>query len=660
MKSGIFRLTCMRFFIILLLALLSYCTEIAAQNTVQNYVTFKTATPDIKESYYEGLKSNKKGDYKESIKIFSKLLRKEPRFIDARIQFAAALEELKSIDDAVVEYKNVLKIDTMYEPRVLKALGRVLKAQKKYEEAAFYYTRFAVLYKGAAASVEDARLEAASCMLLDQSTRHPWDIKLENLGSGVNTSAQEYLPCLFLDGKSLVFTRVVRGQEDFYISKLKDDGNWGTAEPISQLNTSNNEAGETISADGKTIVFVACSYKDSYGTCDLYISYFKKGKWTASENMGAQINSSAWDSEPSLSADGQTLYFASNRTGGYGESDIWVSQKSKDGKWQKPVPLPAPINDAYKSESPFIHPDGKSLYFRSNIKSGMGGYDLYKSNLREDGTWSEPINLGAPINSTQDEGALVVSPDGRYGYYASNVENTVDVQGGITNYGGNDIYRFEMPISLRPLPVSYVKANVVDAETNKPLVAEIELQDLSKNGKNLSFSSDEDGSLLVCIPSGKSYGFNVSKLGYAFYSQNFQLDTTKYTEPFMLEIKLQKLNASDKIDRKPVVLNNIFFDSGASTLHEESNFELEKLFQLLNQSPSLKIQINGHTDNVGSASDNLSLSTNRAKSVYDFLIKKGIAASRLSYKGYGETKPLVQNTDDISRQSNRRTEFEIK
>lgn len=660
MKSGIFRLTCMRFFIILLLALLSFSTEIAAQNTAQNYVTFKTATPDIKESYYEGLKSNKKGDYNQSVKIFSKLLRKEPRFIDARIQFAAALEELKSIDDAVVEYKNVLKIDTMYEPRVLKALGRVLKAQKKYEEAAFYYTRFAVRYKGAASSIEDARLEAASCKLLDQSTRHPWDIKLENLGSGVNTSAQEYLPCLFLDGKSLVFTRVVRGQEDFYISKLKDDGSWGTATPITELNTSNNEGAETISADGKTIVFVACDYEKSYGTCDLYISYFKKGKWTASENMGAQINSSAWDTQPSLSADGQTLYFTSNRTGGFGESDIWVSQKSKDGKWQKPVPLPTPINDAYKSESPFIHPDGKSLYFRSNVKSGMGGFDLYKSDLREDGTWTEPLNLGAPINSTKDEGSLIVSPDGKYGYYASDMQNSSENQAQPISFGGHDIYRFEMPKALRPLPVSYVKATVVDAETNKPLVAEVELQNLSKNGKNLTLSSDEDGSLLVCIPSGKSYAFNVSKIGYAFFSQNFKLDTAKYTEPFILEIKLQKLNEVDKIGRKPVVLNNIFFDSGASTLREESNFELEKLFQLLNQSPSLKIQINGHTDNVGSASDNLILSTNRAKSVYDFLIKKGIEASRLSYKGFGETKPLVQNTDDISRQSNRRTEFEIK
>ena len=382
MKTVIFRFTFMRFFIFFLLAILSCGAEIAAQN----YITYKTATPEIKETYYEGLQANKKGDYNQSVKIFSKLLKKEPRFIDARIQFAAALEELKSIDEAVVEYKNVLKIDTLYEPKVLKALGRVLKAQKKYEEAGFYYTRFSVVYKGATTSIEDAKLEAASCKLLDQSTRHPWDIKPENLGSGVNTSAQEYLPCLFLDGKSLVFTRVVNGQEDFYMSKLNDEGHWDMANPITELNTSNNEGAETISADGKTIVFVACDYGKSYGSCDLYISYFKKGKWTASENMGPQINSTAWDSQPSLSADGQTLYFTSNRTGGFGESDIWVSQKSKDGKWQKPIPLPAPINDVYKSESPFIHPDGKSLYFRSNKKPGLGGFDLYKSELREDGT----------------------------------------------------------------------------------------------------------------------------------------------------------------------------------------------------------------------------------------------------------------------------------
>ena len=237
----------------------------------QDYITLKTASESVKKQYLEGLQFNKKGEYERSIKVFSKVIKNEHRFIDARIQFAAALEELKSFEPAIEEYKSVLKIDTLYEPRVLKALGRLLKAQMNYQEAAYFYNRFYVLSTGPEESRSSARLEAQSCELMDRAIKNPWDLKPENLGVTINTSLHEYLPCLSVDGQNLIFTRVVQGNEDFYQSTLDNESKWTSALPITELNTANNEGAQTISADGKTMVFEACDYLYTYGSCDCYI-----------------------------------------------------------------------------------------------------------------------------------------------------------------------------------------------------------------------------------------------------------------------------------------------------------------------------------------------------------------------------------------------------
>ena len=626
-------------------------------SNAQTYTTVKTASDALKKQYLEGLQFNKKGEYERSVKVFSKVIKQEPRFIDARIQFAAALEEMKSIETAIDEYKSVLKIDTLYEPRVLKALGRLLKSQNRYQEAAYFYQRFYVLSKGPEESRESARMEAESCLLMDKAIKSPWDVNPENLGPSINTATHEYLPCISVDGQELIFTRIVNGNEDFYQSKLGKENKWLPSTPISELNTRENEGAQTVSADGKTLVFVACDYPDTYGSCDLYISYNAKGIWSKPRNMGQNVNSTAWDTQPSLSANGNQLFFTSNRTGGMGDSDIWVSEKSSSGKWEKPRPLPAPVNDENKSESPFIHPDGRTLYYRSNRKPGFGGFDLFMSRLSDDGVWSAPLNLGYPINTPKDEGALVVSLDGEYGYYASDAEAK---SGEKSNYGKNDIYRFRMPEPLRPSMVTYVRATVVEQSTNKPLQARVELKSLGENTSPLEMDTDESGSFLVCIPSGKSYALNVSKEGYTFYSDNFTLDTIRRADPFLIEVHLQKLQPSVRNAQKPIILNNIFFDTGSSVLKDDSHYELNKLYELLKTNPDLKIQINGHTDDIGEVAVNQKLSEDRAKAVYDYLASKGIDSKRLSYKGFGESKPIVENKDSHSRQTNRRTEFEIK
>jgi len=644
----------MKKYLLLSLILLSF---IFAQNIkAQNYIQLKNAPEQLKKDFKNGKEYFDKKDYDKSVKLFSKILIKEPRFIDARIFLATSFDRQKKYDNAIAEYKNVLKTDTLYEPEVLLAIGRLLKSKDQYKDAAYYYARFIALTPATDNKRQMAADEAGVCRFLANAMADKKDIHLYNLGPTINTSAHEYLPCLSVDGKTLIFTRVINNNEDFYQSIMNDDGNWSHAVPIHELNTPMHEAGQTISADGRTLVFVACDYPDSYGSCDLYISYLKKGVWTPAKNMGNIVNSTSWDSQPSLSADGKVLFFTSSRRGGMGESDIWVTFKDANGNWKKPGPLAAPINDAGRSESPFIHPDGRTLYFRSDRKPGMGGFDLYMAKLDEAGKWSVPINLGYPINTSEDEGALIVSTDGTTAYYSSDVKNSADV----TNYGKNDIYRFTLPTEFRPGKVTYLKAKVIDDASGKAISANVQLQRLKTGTSLTDMMVEDDGIFLVCIPAGEAYALNVSKPGYTFYSANFTMDTVTRTEPFDMTISLQKITGNNVPGNKPVVLNNIFFNTGSASLRQESEYELNKLLAMLVENPSIKIQINGHTDDVGNEADNLKLSTDRAKAVYDFLKAKGIDAARLSYKGFGEKMPLVENKDEKSRQTNRRTEFEIK
>ena len=648
------RCSIMKKYLLLSLILLSF---IFAQNIkAQNYIQLKNAPEQLKKDFKNGKEYFDKKDYDKSVKLFSKILIKEPRFIDARIFLATSFDRQKKYDNAIAEYKNVLKTDTLYEPEVLLAIGRLLKSKDQYKDAAYYYARFIALTPATDNKRQMAADEAGVCRFLANAMADKKDIHLYNLGPTINTSAHEYLPCLSVDGKTLIFTRVINNNEDFYQSIMNDDGNWSHAVPIHELNTPMHEAGQTISADGRTLVFVACDYPDSYGSCDLYISYLKKGVWTPAKNMGNIVNSTSWDSQPSLSADGKVLFFTSSRRGGMGESDIWVTFKDANGNWKKPGPLAAPINDAGKSESPFIHPDGRTLYFRSDRKPGIGGFDLYMAKLDEAGKWSVPINLGYPINTSEDEGALIVSTDGTTAYYSSDVKNSADV----TNYGKNDIYRFTLPTEFRPGKVTYLKAKVIDDASGKAISANVQLQRLKTGTSLTDMMVEDDGIFLVCIPAGEAYALNVSKPGYTFYSANFTMDTVTRTEPFDMTISLQKITGNNVPGNKPVVLNNIFFNTGSASLRQESEYELNKLLAMLVENPSIKIQINGHTDDVGNEADNLKLSTDRAKAVYDFLKAKGIDAARLSYKGFGEKMPLVENKDEKSRQTNRRTEFEIK
>jgi outer membrane protein OmpA-like peptidoglycan-associated protein/tetratricopeptide (TPR) repeat protein len=468
----------------------------------------------------------------------------------------------------------------------------------------------------------------------------------QNMGAAINSTESEYFPSLTIDTKELVFTRRLNGaNEDFFTSK-KDSGQWIKAKPIEgDVNTPQNEGAQNISQDGQWLVFTGCNRPDGFGSCDLYISYFDKNGWTEAINLGGWINSNQWESQPCLSPDKRDLYFASRRHGGLGGIDIYVSHLQDNGKWGEPENLGPGINTSGDEQCPFIHADNQTLYFTSNSWPGYGDDDLFYVRKGPGGDWSKPINLGYPINTIDREGTLFIEASGQTAYYASDKNDS---------RGGLDIYSFELRDDIRPYKTLWVKGQVFDKKTSKGLPSAVELIDLASKRTISKVQTDEQGNYLITLPVGKDYVFNVNRKGYLFYSDNFLLSQHVPDSVYEKNIPLQpiELNAS-------IVLNNIFFDVNKFELKPESQIELDKIVQLLNDNPTLKIQISGHTDNQGKPSANLTLSNNRAKTVVSYLINKRITPQRLTFKGFGETQPVADNKTDAGRTKNRRTELKV-
>jgi len=357
------------------------------------------------------------------------------------------------------------------------------------------------------------------------------------------------------------------------------------------------------------------------------------------------VNTESWESSPSLSPDKRDLYFASNRGGGYGGSDIYVTHRLPNGRWSEPENMGPDINTVGDERSPYIHADNQTLYFTSTGHLGYGGDDLFMSKKGPNGTWGKPVNLGYPINTIENEGSLIVSADGKTAFYASDRNDSK---------GLLDLYTFELPPSVRPARTLWVKGKVFDKKTSKGLPSAVELTDLSTQEVLSKVQTDETGNYLITIPVGKDYAFNVNRRGYLFFSENFDLSQKAPDSTYKVDIPLQPIEPNATI-----VLKNIFFDTKKYDLKTESTSELDKIVVLMRDNPTLTIQINGHTDNVGKADDNMTLSNNRAQSVIKYLASKGVEPSRLSFKGYGATQPVADNATEDGRARNRRTELKV-
>ncbi len=519
-----------------------------------------------------------------------------------------------------------------------------------YERAAWFYEAYlrsadrrAPYEERSEKGLENARF---SIQTLKKKSQHP----VVNLGMAINTAAMEYFPSISADGELLVFTyrdtASSKKDEDFKQS-IREGETWGRAQFLrGRLNTPDNEGAQCVSADGRFLVFTGCNRQEGKGSCDLYFSTLgPDGQWSLPRNLGDSINTPQWETQPSLAPDGSALFFVRGRLREPGQSDIYVAYRRPDGRFSRAVRLPAPINTPGTESTPFIHFDQRTLFFASNGHVGMGGLDFYVSRLDDQNRWSEPVNLGHPINGPGDQSGLVVGADGATAFFGSNSHS-----GG---FGSFDLYTVLLPDSLRALPTSWIKGRVLSAATGAPLRASLRWTRLSDAKVFFDGSTSGDGRFTATVPSAGEYSLTAESDGHLFYSGYYRVaEGTSALEP--IEILMEPI-----VSGKVLRLNNVFFSTNSSELRPESRTELNLLSDLLKVNADLRIRIEGHTDAEGETAANQTLSENRSKSVRDYLVGKGVAPSRLEVEGFGESRPIDSNETETGRQKNRRTEIRL-
>ena len=479
---------------------------------------------------------------------------------------------------------------------------------------------------------------------------------------GISSQLDDYLVSLSPDNEIAYYTRKTKDfqisgyksepafQEKFYFSYRISDNVFDNGKEMPYpFNRNENEGGATITGNNKELIYTVCKMVTSprqYYNCDLYSSKNIKGYWTDIVPLERVNRPDTWESMPSVTADGKELYFVSNRPGGVGGYDIYKSFKDENGEWSEPINLGEPINTPGDEKSPFIHTDTRTLYFSSNGRPGMGGYDIYYVKLNDDNEKLEVKNIGYPINTENDEVGFIVSIDGKYGYFSSNnIKNE--------SIGGMDFYYFSLYNEAKPEEVILVKGNLKSDDTTKPIKATVQIK--SMESKRITFIPvDEDGDYVASLLKNEDYLLTI-KGEDIVYQSTYVAAKDSITAPVIkLEMEVQPIEVG-----KHYRLHNIYFAFNSADILANSQKVLDEFIVFLNDHPTLQIGIEGHTDNVGSDEFNLILSENRAKAVYNYLVNNGIDANRLQYKGFGESSPIATNETEEGRAMNRRTEFVI-
>ena len=479
-----------------------------------------------------------------------------------------------------------------------------------------------------------------------------------NLGGGVNSKWGDYMPQSDPTGRVIYFTSDRKGGldiedgddedgwgEDLWRIEKKGQG-WSKPSLLPQpINSYSHDGAASFSGDGQLMVYSACGRDEGLGSCDIYTAELLGDTWSEPRNLGDVVNSEEWDAQPTISTDGGTLIFSSERGGGYGDADLYMVHRTRFGEWGVPVNLGSTINTPFMESSPYLSPDGKTLYFSSSGHPGFGDSDLFKT-VYENGIWSEPVNMGAPLNSAGADRYFTIGGSGQVGYFAS------DRAGG---RGQLDLYSIGIPEAMRPQPTVVVSGTVSSAKGGAPVGAWVLVEDL-KTGDLIATnkSNSATGRYLVVLPAGRTYSVSANKDGFFFFSQKFDVPADSKYQEVKKDIALEPIEKGSK-----VVLNNVFFETGKAALSPESKVELHKAVALMGDNPSMVIELGGHTDNVGDPDVNMKLSHGRAMAVRQFLIDAGTAAGRVQAKGYGETSPVADNETPEGRQANRRTEIVI-
>lgn len=647
-----------------LICLFAYAGNASAQAKPK----YSTKSKKAIALYEAGQTAHMQEQFRTAIEMYEEAKRIDPKFTESYFMCAEAYMDLGDYQRQVDNLKAGFALDSTIFVSGYYQAGIALCRMGRFPEATEWFDLYKHYSKGKRTRYNvDAWMKKA--MIAKELMENPVPFDPRPISPNIEAPYDMYWPSITLDEEEFVFTMLVPRDaslfasnpnlpknsqffnEEFFMS-TRHNGEWGPIEPVVGINTPNNEGAQALSIDGKWMFFTACGRSDSRGSCDLYFSRRTPDGWSEPINIGQPVNSAYWESQPCFSADGKTLYFVSNRPGGMGDNDIWYAEIV--GFRTNGVPLFGEVRNAGdsintpgKETSPFIHADGKTIYFSSDFWPGLGDADIFYSRRNDSLQWSTPKNIGYPINTPNDNLGFIVSASGSTAYFSS----TKRLDNGSAK---KELLCIDMPQAARPTPVSYIKGKVYDIKSLKPLSANIELIRLDvQKQQTQALSDDHNGSFLINLPSGYDYGLFAQCDGYFFFSENISVkeNASSQNGPMTIDIPLTPLVRGEKI-----ALKNVFFDTNSTHLKPESCVELDKLAHIMSLNPNLRIEIGGHTDNVGSAEYNRGLSQGRAKATSDYLISKGIDAARIVAKGYGLSRPIASNDTEEGRAANRRTE----
>jgi outer membrane protein OmpA-like peptidoglycan-associated protein/tetratricopeptide (TPR) repeat protein len=608
------------------------------------------------EYYIQADNFRVRGQHQQAVELLRLAIDKDKDFFEAYYRLGLVYMSRDKYAEAIANFEKGLSLTT--DPAKQKIfwydMGDSYFRLGEYDKTAKLFNDFLKVEILNKQKIDHAKQMLLNVEFAKQSALAASKYKLHVLSDTVNHFPMQYFPVLTADQQELIFTRrldsSLNSDEDIVVSRKNKTGQWTFPVPISSaINTASNDGTCTISADGRLLILTSCLGREGFGSCDLFESRKVGDDWSTPVNLGINVNSAAWESQPTLSADGRTLYFVSDRRGGLGLRDIWVTTKNDKGDWAKAKNIGKQINTIYDEISPFIHVNNKTLYFASNGLTGLGGYDIYYTEKDTAKTWSVPVNIGGPINDHEDQFSLFITADGKKGYYSH--EETL-----ATGISSSKIYEVEIPQENQVRYRSnYVKGIIRDRQTKKPLAANVELINIDNDVRESLVKSDSiTGSYLIVLTQGADYALYVNKKEYLFESKNFNYSEVKDFNPITLDVALSKIQSGSM-----VVLNNIFFDIDKYDLKNKSTTELQKIINFLTENPTVRMEISGHTDTTGSVAHNKQLSEKRAQAVYEYLINKGVKSTRLVAKGYGSEHPMASNDTENTRQLNRRIEFKV-
>jgi outer membrane protein OmpA-like peptidoglycan-associated protein len=534
-----------------------------------------------------------------------------------------------------------------------KNFARLFAASLLYSGQPEEALRISNIYGG---QTEEWKKLKSQISFVQRAMARPWPYPVVNMGPRINTPHTEMFPHMAVDGQSLFFTRRTNGiDEDLYRADADSCGGWFAGKPLQYpLNTSSQEAAQTISADRHYMFFMRCENRSpngwAQGGCDLYMSYTPDTGWSVPQSFGATINTPGYEGMPCLSPDNRVLYFASDREGGYGGLDIWMS-RFEGGLWQEPRNLGPQINTPGNETAPFLYADNKLLLFASDGHPGMGGSDLFMSRRINDSSWSPAVNLGYPVNTTADEISICLSADAKKAWFASNRDSLE---------GNYDLYETEWPAMFQPeAPVTFINGRVYDSLSGRALnYASIFLHDLQGNEIAHYTSNRGDGSFMIIMPVGATYLLSVYRVGYLSL-----FDTLHYSEQYLAEPATYHAALLPQDYQRPMtdtLVMEVFFRMNSKSLDDTARSRIRETLKPWAGREDIYVLVNGYTDNVGTPLINEQLSYYRAGLVAQELSAMGIPKELISAQGWGEANPVTDNDTEANRDRNRRVEIIIR